>query len=67
MPRTRAEGFFEWLKNLLNSGSSWQNVLVSQCNLLKNFGTITTKLKTAEKNILPFSQLYSIFCTTDIE
>ena len=67
MPRTRAEGFFEWLKKLLNAGSSWQNVLVSQCNLLKNFGSITTKLKTAEKNILPLSQLYSSFCTTDIE
>ena len=67
MPGTRAEGIFEELKKILSPGSIWQKVLVPQRDLLKSFGTPTTKLKIAQKVFVPFLQLYNSFRTLDIE
>ena len=63
----RAEGIFEKLEKFLSPGSIWQKVLVPQHDLLKSFGTPTTKLKIAQKVIVPLSQLYNSFRTLDIE
>ena len=63
----RAEGIFEKLKKFLSLGSIWQKVLVPQHNLLKSFGTPTTKLKIAQKVTVPLLQLYNSFRTLDIE
>ena len=67
MPGTRAEGIFEELKKFLSPGSIWQKVLVPQHDLLKSFGTPTTKLKIAQKVFVPLLQLYNSFRTLDIE
>ena len=67
MPGTRAEGIFEELKKFLSLGSIWQKVLVPQHDLLKSFGTPTTKLKIAQKVFVPLLQLYNSFRTPDIE
>ena len=67
MPGTRAEGIFQKLKNFLIPGSIWQKVLVPQHDLLKGFGTPTTKLKIAQKVFVPLLQLYNSFRTPDIE
>ena len=67
MPGTRAEGLFEVLKKFLCPGRTWQNVLVPQHDLLKSFGTPTTKLKIAQKVFVPLLQLYHSFRTPDIE
>ena len=67
MPGTRAEGIFEKLKKFLSSESIWQKVLVLQHDLLKSFGTPTTKLKIAQKVIVPLLQLYFSFRTPGIE
>ena len=53
---TRAEEIFEGLKKFLSSGSIWQKILVSQKNLLKSFGTPTTKFKTAQYVFVPLLQ-----------
>ena len=45
MPDTGVEGIF--FENFLRPGSTWQNNLVPQHDLLKSFGTPTTKLKIA--------------------
>ena len=63
----RAEGIFEKLEKFLSPGSIWQKVLVLQHDLLKSFGTPTTKLKIAQKVIIPLSQLYNSFRTLHIE
>ena len=67
MPGTRAEGIFEELKKFLSPGSIWQKVLVHQHDLLKSFGTSTTKFKIAQKVFVPLLQLYNGFRTIDIE
>ena len=67
MPDTKAEGIFEELKKFLSPGSIWQKVLVPQHDLLKSFGTPTTKLKIAQKVFVPLLQLYNSFRTPDIE
>ena len=64
---TRAEGIFEELKKFLCPGLTWQKVLVPQHDLLKSFGTPTTKLKIAQKVFVPLLQLYNGFRTLDIE
>ena len=56
MPGTRAEGIFEELKKFLNPGSIRQKVLVPQHDLLKGFGTPTTKLKIAQKVFVPLNK-----------
>ena len=67
MQGTRTEGIFEELKKFLCPGRTWQKVLVSQHDILKSFGTPTTKLKIAQKVSVPLLQLYNSFCTPDIE
>ena len=67
MPGTRAEDIFEELKKFLSSGSIFQKVFVPQHDLLKSFGTPTTKLKIAQKVFVPLLQLYNSFRTPDIE
>ena len=67
MPGTRAEEAFEELKKFLSPGSIWQKVLVPQHDLLKSFGTPTTKLKIVQKVFAPLLQLYSVFPTPDIK
>ena len=67
MPGTRAEWIFERLKKFLSPGSIRQKVLVSQNDLLKSFGTPTTKLKIAQKVFVHLLQLYNSFRTPDIE
>ena len=67
MPGTRAEGIFEMLKKFLSPGSIRQKVLVSQNDLLKSFGTPTTKLKRAQEVFVHLLQLYNSFRTPDIE
>ena len=67
MPGTRAEGIFAELKKFLSIGTIWQKVLVSQHDLLKSFGTPTSKLKIAQKVFVPLLQLYNSFRTLDIE
>ena len=67
MPGTKAEGIFEELKKFLYPGRTWQKVLVPQHDLLKSFGTPTTKLKIAQKVFVPLFQLYNSFRTPDIE
>ena len=64
---TRAEGIFEKLKKIFSPGSIWQKVLVPQHDLLKSFGTPTTKLKIAQKVFVPVLQLYNSFHTPDIK
>ena len=67
MPGTRVEWIFEELKKFLSPGSIWQKVLVPQHDLLKSFGTPTTKLKIAQKVFIPLLQLYNSFRIPDIE
>ena len=67
MPATRVEGIFEELKKFLNPESIWQKFLVPQRELLKGFGTPTTKLKIVLKVFVPLLQLYNSFCTPDTE
>ena len=67
MPGTRAEWIFERLKKFLSPGSIRQKVLVSQNDLLKSFGTPTTKLKIAQEVFVHLLQLYNSFRTPDIE
>ena len=64
---TRAEKIFEDLKRFLSPGSIWQKVLVPQHDLLKSFGTPTTKLKIAQKVFVPLFQFYNSFHTPDVE
>ena len=64
---TKAEGIFEELKKFLSPGSIWYKALVPQHDLLKSFGTPTTKLKIAQKVFVPLLQLYNSFCTPDVE
>ena len=64
---TKAKGIFEKLKKFLCPGRTWQKVLVPQHDLLKSFGTPTTKLKIAQKVFIPFLQLYNSFCAPDFE
>ena len=64
MPGTRTEGIFEELKRFLSPGNIWQKVLLPQHDILKSFGTPTTKLKIAPKNFVPLLQLYNSFRTT---
>ena len=52
MPGTRAEGIFEELKRFLSPRSIWHKVLVPQHDVLKNFGTPTTKFKIAQKGFV---------------
>ena len=66
MPGIRAEGIFEELKKFLSPGSIWQKVLVPQHDLLKSFGTPTTKLKIAQKVFVPLLQLFINFRAPDI-
>ena len=49
MLSTWAEELFDDLKKFLSPRSIWQKVLVPQYDLLKSFGTPTTKLKIAQK------------------
>ena len=67
MPGARTEQIFEELKKFLSPGSIWQKVLVPQHDLLKSFGTHTTKLKIAQNVFVPPLQLYNSFRTLDIE
>ena len=67
MSGTEEERIFEELKKFLNHETIWQKVLVPQHDLLKSFGTPTTKLKIAQKVFVPLLQLYSNFRTPDIE
>ena len=67
MPGTRAEEIFAELKKLFSPGTIWQKVLVPQRDLLKSFGTFSTKLKIAQKVFVPLLQLYNSFRTLDIE
>ena len=62
-----AEGIFEELKKFSSPGSTWKKVLVTQHDLLKSFGSPTTKLKIAQKILVPLLQLYNSFGTPDIE
>ena len=64
---TRAEEIFDLLKKFLSPGSIWQKVLVPQHDLLKSFGTPTTKLRIALKVFVPLLQFYNSFHTPDIE
>ena len=64
---TRAEKIFEDLQRFLSPGSIWQKVLVPQHDLLKSFGTPTTKLKIAQKVFVPLLQFYNSFHTPDVE
>ena len=64
---TRAEEIFEDLKRFLSPGSIWQKVLVPQHDLLKSFGTPTTKLKIAQKVFVPLLQFYNSFHIPDVE
>ena len=50
---TRTDDIFEDLKWVLSPGSIWQKVLGHQHDLLKSFGTPTTKLKIAYKVFAP--------------
>ena len=61
MPDTTAEEIFEELKTFLSPGTIWQKVLVSQHDLLKGFGTSTTKLKIAQKVFVPFYNFTVVF------
>ena len=67
MPGTRAERIFEEFKNILSPRSIRQKVFVPQNDLLKSFGTPTTKLKIAQKVFVHLLQLYNSFRTPDIE
>ena len=67
MPGTRVEGIFGELKKFLCPGRTCQKVLVPQHDLLKSFGTPTTKLEIAQKVFVPLLQLYNSFRTPDIE
>ena len=67
MPGTRAEDIFEEFKKFLSPGSILQKVFVPQHDLLKSFGTPTTKLEIAQKVFVPLLQLYNSFRTPDIE
>ena len=67
MPGTRAEGIFEELKRFLSPRSIWHKVLVPQHDVLKNFGTPTTKFKIAQKVFVLLVQLYNSFRTPNIE
>ena len=60
---TRAEEIFEHLKKFLSSGSIWQEILVPQHDLLRSFGTPTTKLKIAQKIFIPILQVCNSFHT----
>ena len=64
---TRVEEIFEDLKRFLSPKSIWQKALVPQHNLLKSFGTPTTKLKIAQKVFVPLLQFYNSFHTPDVE
>ena len=64
---TRAEEIFEDLKKFLSSGSIWQEILVLQHDLLRSFGTPTTKLKIAQKIFIPILQVCNSFHTPEIE
>ena len=64
---TRVEEIFEDLKKFLSPGSMWQHILVPQHDLLKSFGTPTTKLKIAQRVFIPLLQVYTSFHTPDIE
>ena len=44
----REEETFEDLKKFLSPGSIWQQILVPQYDLLKSFGTPTTKLEISQ-------------------
>ena len=67
MPGTEEERIFEELKKFLNHETIWQKVLVPQHDLLKSFGTPTTKLRIALKVFVPLLQFYNSFHTPDIE
>ena len=67
MPGTRAEGIFQELKQVLCPRRAWQKVLGRQHDLLKSFGTTTTKLKIAQKVFVLLLQFYNSFRTPDIE
>ena len=67
MPGTRVEGIFEELKIFLCPGRTWQKVLVPQHDLLKSFGTPTTKIKIAQNVFVPLLQLDNSFRTPEIE
>ena len=64
---TRTEEIFEDLKKFLSSGSIWQEILVLQHDLLRSFGTPTTKLKIAQKIFIPILQVCNSFHTPEIE
>ena len=64
---TRVEEIFEDLKKFLSPGSMWQHILVPQHDLLKSFGTPTTKFKIAQSVFIPLLQVYTSFHTPDIE
>ena len=67
MPGTRVKGIFEEFKRFLSPRTTWQKGLVPQYDLLKSFGTPTTKLKIAQKVFEPLLQLYNSFRTPGIE
>ena len=67
IPGTKVEEIFQELKKFLCPGRTWQKVLVPQHDLLKSFGTPTTKLKVAQKVFVPLLQLYNSFRTLGIK
>ena len=64
MPGTRTAGTFD---EFLSPGQSWQKVLVPQHDLLKRFGTSTTKLNIAQNVFVHLLQLSNSFRIADIE
>ena len=67
MPSTQSGRNFEELKKFLCPRSIWKKVLTPQHDLLKSFGTPTTKLKIAQNVFVPLLQRYNSFRTPDIE
>ena len=67
MPGIKTEEIFEELKMFWSPGSIWHKILVPQHDLLKSFGTPTTKLKIAQKVFVTLLLLYNSFCNPDID
>ena len=61
MHSTRAEWVFEKIKKFLSPVSIWKKVLVPQHDLLKSFGTLTTKPQKLKKFLYAFCNFTIVF------
>ena len=67
MPGTRAEGIFEELKKVFEPWKHLAKCFGTPTWPLNSFGTPTTKLKTAQKFVLPVLQFRNSSRTPDTE